>query len=344
MKIKTAVIFGGPEGSANFGIEAFLNLDRDKYDALPLYLTDKNELYTVKDISDIDAYKNTPGLLSRSRQVYIAAPSGRPVLIPCPRGCEYRNRIFDINVVLLALSGDDSAFRGYLKAIGVPFTGCDVLASAITGDKYISKLLFKENGLPVLEARQYTLSDYAEIDTLMDDIETSIGYPAIIKPVSFSAGAGINIANNRGALAWAVDDAFRHSAKILAERVIMESQEISCLVLGDETGVNVSGCKETPRSVAEREGGGESTEPVSGRVRDLAASAFGILGCQGAARFDFIIDKDGNEIYLNGVNTSLPSRSFTTDICGLSYTELLDKLIALAIKRTRLERNLANVS
>ena len=115
---------------------------------------------------------------------------------------------------------EDGAFQGYLKTIGIPFVGCDVTASAIGMDKYIMKAVLKEGNVPVLDARLYTLSDYKEIDTLLDNVEKEIGYPAIVKPVNLGSSVGISVAKNRVELTNSIDDAFRYATKVLVEHAI----------------------------------------------------------------------------------------------------------------------------
>lgn len=104
---------------------------------------------------------------------------------------------------------EDGAFQGYLKTMGIPFVGCDVTASAIGMDKYIMKAVLKECDVPVLDAQLYTLSDYAQIEILLDKVEKGLGYPVIVKPVNLGSSVGISVAKNRVELTHSVDDAFK---------------------------------------------------------------------------------------------------------------------------------------
>ena len=101
--------------------------------------------------------------------------------------------------------------------MGIPFVGCDVTASAIGMDKYINESCIKECDVPVLDAQLYTLSDYAQIETLLDKVEKGLGYPVIVKPVNLGSSVGISVAKNRVELTHSVDDAFKYATKVLVD-------------------------------------------------------------------------------------------------------------------------------
>ena len=207
MKTRVAMIFGGKsvehEVSVISGIQAILSMDTDKYEVIPVYMTKKNEMYIGEDIGNIEAYKDIKALLDRSRRVIMINENGRVKLMPFPLKKIGKNPETEIDIAFPVVHGtnvEDGAFQGYLKTIGIPFVGCDVTASAIGMDKYIMKAVLKEGNVPVLDARLYTLSDYKEIDTLLDNVEKEIGYPAIVKPVNLGSSVGISVARTRSGM------------------------------------------------------------------------------------------------------------------------------------------------
>ena len=259
---------------------------------------------------------------------------------------------------------EDGAFQGYLKTMGIPFVGCDVTASAVGMDKYIMKAILKERAVPVLDAQLYTLADYAEIDSLMDRIENGPGYPVIIKPVNLGSSVGIGVAKNRVELSHALDDAFRYTTRVLAEHAILNLREINCSVLGDENDATASECEE-PLHTSDilsyedkyvnhaKDSGTKGMASVSrkipadlspekrGEVRALAVKSFQALGCCGVARIDFMIDEDTGTLYFNEINTIPGSLAFYLwEPVGIPYRELLDRMIQLALKRSRTEAGL----
>lgn len=371
MKTRVAMIFGGKsvehEVSVISGIQAILSMDTDKYEVIPVYMTKKNEMYIGEDIGNIEAYKDIKALLDRSRRVIMINENGRVKLIPFPLKKIGKNPETEIDIAFPVVHGtnvEDGAFQGYLKTIGIPFVGCDVTASAIGMDKYIMKAVLKEGNVPVLDARLYTLSDYKEIDTLLDNVEKEIGYPAIVKPVNLGSSVGISVAKNRVELTNSIDDAFRYATKVLVEHAISSLREINCSVLGDENDAIASECEEPlhtedilsyeDKYVSNSKNGGskgmasvsrkipaEISPKLREEIRDMAVKSFKLLGCNGVARIDFMIDEESGKLYFNEINTIPGSLSFYLwEPVGVPYKKLLSRMIDLCLKRARREEGL----
>ncbi len=371
MKLRVALIFGGKsvehEVSVISGIQALLSMDSEKYDIVPVYLTKNNEMYTGDDIGKIEAYRDIKGLLSRSRRVIMINENGTVKLISYPLKKFGKNTEQEIDLVFPVVHGtnvEDGALQGYFKTLGVPFTGCDVTSSAVGMDKFIMKTVLKEADVPVLDAKVYTLSDYEDIDNLISSIEEAIGYPVIIKPVNLGSSVGIGVAKNKAELTNALDDAFKYASRVLAERAITDLREINCSVLGDENDAVASECEEPLHSkdilsyedkyVSNAKGGGSKGMASVSRkipadippamreeIRTLAVRAFRALGCCGVSRIDFMIDGSDGKLYFNEINTIPGSLAFYLwEPVGISYTELLDRIVDLSLKRERMERNL----
>lgn len=382
MKKTVALMFGGKsvehEVSIISGIQAFMNMDTEKYNVIPVYITKENEMYIGEKIGQMEAYKDIPSLLASSRRVVLVNKDGKVFLTQFPQKKFGKNEEIGIDIAFPVVHGtnvEDGALQGYLKTLGLPFVGCDVAASAYGMDKYGSKILWKENGIPVLDCACYTAKDYADPETLLNDIEAKIGYPVIIKPVNLGSSVGIKIAKDRGTLAEAVDDAFLYSRRILAEHAVTNLREINCSVLGDENVAEASEIEEPMHSdeilsyedkymhggkgaKGSKTGGAKSGEtggmagvsrqipadiPDEQRklVRELAVKAFQVLGCCGVARIDFILDGDTDRIYINEINTIPGSLSFYLwEPVGVPYKELLTRMIELAEKRMREEKAL----
>lgn len=371
MKTRVAMLFGGKsvehEVSVISGIQAILSMDTDKYEVIPVYMTKKNEMYIGEDIGNIEAYKDINALLSKSQRVIMINDNGHVKLTGFPVKKFGKNPEQEIDIAFPVVHGtnvEDGAFQGYLKTIGIPFVGCDVTASAIGMDKFIMKAVLKEGNVPVLDARLYTLSDYADMDTLFDNVEKEIGYPAIVKPVNLGSSVGISVAKDRIELTNSIDDAFRYATKILVEHAISKLREINCAVLGDENDAIASECEE-PLHTDEilsyedkyvsnsKSGGSKGMASVSRKIpaelspekreeiRNLAVKAFKLLGCNGVARIDFMIDEEKGKLYFNEINTIPGSLSFYLwEPVGIPYKELLTRMIDLCLKRARQEESL----
>jgi D-alanine-D-alanine ligase len=368
MKTRVAMIFGGKsvehEVSVISGIQAILSMDTDKYEVIPVYMTKKNEMYTGEDIGNIEAYKDIKSLLARSRRVIMVNENGHVKLVQFPVKKFGKNAEQEIDIAFPVVHGtnvEDGAFQGYLKTMGIPFVGCDVTASAIGMDKFIMKTVLKEGNVPVLDAKLYTLSDYAEIETLLDNVEKAFGYPVIVKPVNLGSSVGISVAKNRVELTNSIDDAFRYATKVLVEHAISNLREINCAVLGDENEAIASEVEEPLHSedilsyedkyVSNSKSGGskgmasvsrkipaEIPDKLRDEIREMAVKSFKLLGCNGVARIDFMIDEDSGKLYFNEINTIPGSLSFYLwEPVGIPYKELLSRMIDLCLKRARQE-------
>lgn len=371
MKTRVALIFGGKsvehEVSVISGIQAFMNMDTDRYDVIPVYMTKSNEMYVGDDIGKIESYKDIDALIKRSERVIMVGTGGQVKLVHFPAKRFGKNPEYDIDVAFPVVHGtnvEDGAFQGYLKTVGIPFVGCDVTASAVGMDKFIMKSILKDAGIPVLDARQYTLSDYAETETLLSDVEKVFGYPVIVKPVNLGSSVGIAVAKDRTELSNAIDDAFKYATRVLVEHAITGLREINCSVLGDENEAEASECEEPMHTedilsyedkyVSNAKGSGQKGMASVARkipadisderreeVRDLAVRSFKALGCNGVSRIDFMIDEETGKLYFNEINTIPGSLSFYLwEPLGVPYKELLTRMVELALKRNRTEKNL----
>lgn len=251
MKPRVAVMFGGKsvehEVSVISGIQAFLAIDATKYDAIPVYITKGNELYVGDSIGEVESYKDIDALVARSQRVLLMEDAGQAQLVSYPPKRFGKTETTRIDVVLPVVHGtnmEDGAFQGYLKTLGVPFAGCDVMASALGMDKYLSKTVLKQAGIPVLDAEQFGVADYADIDGLVAKVEATLGYPVIVKPVDLGSSVGISVAKSRTELLSAVDDAFLYATRIIVEHAILNLREINCAVLGDDEEAIASECEE----------------------------------------------------------------------------------------------------
>ena len=380
MKTRVAMMFGGKtvehEVSVISGIQALKAMDTEKYEVIPVYMTKENDMYIGSDIGDIKAYRDIPALLKKSQRVIMVNDGGRVQLVQFPPKKFGGMKPVDIDIAFPVVHGtnvEDGALQGYLKTVGIPFVGPDVTASAISMDKAVTKAVLKEAGVPVLDANVYTMADYEDPEGVADDIEKTIGYPVIIKPVNLGSSVGIGVAKSRDELIDAIDDAFRYAARIMAEHAISKLREINCAVLGDENGAEASECEE-PLTSGEilsyedkyvsgggKKGGAKGRSGSKGagmanlsrkipadlspekreEIRELAVKSFKALGCNGVSRIDFMIDEEEDKLYFNEINPIPGSLSFYLwEPVGVPYKDLLDRMIQLALKRTRIEESL----
>lgn len=363
-------MFGGRsvehEVSVISGIQAYMAIDKEKYDVIPVYLTKNNEMYVGEDIGKIENYRDIPALLNKSTRVIMINEGDGVHMVSHKAGLFGKKTDIPVDLAFPVVHGtnvEDGALQGYFKTLGLPFVGCDVTASAVGMDKYVQKAVLKDNDIPVLDSYIYTMADYEKMDNLMNDIEAKIGYPVIVKPFNAGSSVGITVAKDRSELSKAIDEAYSYARKIIAEHAITKLREINCAVLGDENVAEASEIEEPLHSkdILSYEdkycsGGGKKTGSSQGmagvsrkipaevspemreEIRSIAVKAFQKLGCNGVARIDFMIDEETGKFYYNEINTIPGSLAFYLwEALGMKYKEQLDRMIELALKRVREE-------
>ncbi len=372
MKTKVAVIFGGRstehEISIISAVQAMNNMDKEKYDIIPLYLTKDNVFYTGDALRKIDNFRNISTLLPKCQRVILVNEKFKNYIVRYPSKLFGKNIISEVDVVLPVVHGtnvEDGTLQGYLKTLNIPFAGCDVFASGLGMDKYAMKIMLKEAGFPVLDCCRFNAHDYQEAEKVVAAVEQKFSYPVIVKPVNLGSSIGISRADNRDGLDKALETAFTFADKVLVEPAITELKEINCAVLGDSDEAIASECEEPLNahdilsfqdkymSGGAKNGGSKGMQSLQRRIpadiapevkkeiQEMAVKAFQYLDCNGVSRIDFMIDKSSGKIYFNEINTIPGSLSFYLwEPVGIKYKELLDKLIKLALKRQRQENDI----
>ena len=261
---------------------------------------------------------------------------------------------------------EDGIFEGVLETIGIPYAGCDTLASANGMDKITMKMILRESGVPVIDYVWFTDKQwFSQRDELIAKIEEKIGYPVIVKPANLGSSVGIGRAGNREQLIEKVDIAQKYSSRLIVEHMVDNLKEINCSVLGYCVEYESSVLEEPIKSAEilsyeDKYMGGtkgakgmqasqkripaELPAEMTDKIRHLAGETFRVLSCHGVSRIDFIVDDDTNEIFVNEINTIPGSLSFYLwEATGLSFDKLMDRLVQLALKRKR-EQGLKTVS
>lgn len=377
MKIKLGVFFGGKsvehEVSIITALQAIENIDSEKYEVIPIYISKDNKMYCGHLIGKIEEYKDIDNIIKNSTQVTLAKIKNSTVLLRCERKF-LASEIYDnIDIAFPIVHGtnvEDGTLQGYLKMFDIPYIGSDIISSSIGMDKYVCKCLLKENNIPVLDCKHFNSKEYSDNkNKIIKDIETTFGYPVIVKPVNLGSSVGIEVAKTKRELEESILDAFTYSNKILIEKDIQNLREINCSVLGDFEECETSECEEPIKTdeilsfndkyisggkkLGIKFGNDKSmnqgclklpadiTKEQKEFIQDISKKTFKALGCNGVIRIDFLIDVDTSKIYVNEVNTIPGSLSFHLwKATNLNYTKLIDRLIELSLKRYRNEKNL----
>ena len=371
MKLNIAVFFGGESVehevsiiSAHQAIEA---LDKNKYNVIPVYVSKERKLYVSDLLKDMSNYKDLKHLISQCTQVSITSEDNRVVIRPVKPSLFGPKELGTIDVaipVMHGTNGEDGTIQGFFEMLKVPYAGCDLYGAAIGQDKVLQKNVLNDNNLPITN---WFWVYGSEMDTRQSEILDKVHrliYPVIIKPARTGSSVGISIAHNDEEYLACFDEARQYDEKIITEKVVKPMREINCSVVGDSYSC-VASVLEEVSSVSQDEllsfsdkylGGGKSTKSQGSKgmastarivpapltdeqtrlVQQLAKETFRILGTSGVCRIDFLMDADTKKVYVNEINTIPGSLAFYLwQAAGVSFSELMDKLVELALDRER---------
>ena len=196
MRIKVGVIFGGPsvehEVSIISAVQAMNNIDKDKYDVVPIYISKDRRWYTSNMLTDIDVYKDQDLIKKYAKEV-VLYKKGNKYVLQNIRGF-WKQIVNEIDIAFPIVHGsnvEDGTLAGYLYSIGIPTVGCNVLAAALGQDKVVMKQVFESMGFPVVNYTWFYDVDYIEHkDQIFKDIK-KMGYPVVVKPANLGSSIGI---------------------------------------------------------------------------------------------------------------------------------------------------------
>lgn len=373
MKTNIGVFFGGRSTEHEISVisanQAMHAIDRSRYDVTPVYISKQGRWYTGDALLDVANYRDMPALLAKCMPVYMRPVYGDFNLYKEKKplfGSDIAAHLDVVIPVLHGSNGEDGTFEGILDSIGIPYAGCDTLASANGMDKITMKMILRDCDVPVVDYVWFTDKQwYSSRDKLIARIESEIGYPVIVKPANLGSSVGIGRAVDRAQLMERVADAEKYSTRIIVEHMVENLKEINCSVLGDCNDYETSVLEEPIKSgeilsYTDKYMGGskgakgmqasqkripaELSDELTDRIRFLAGETFRVLGCHGVSRVDVIVDADNDNVYVNEINTIPGSLSFYLwEATGLSFDKLMDRLVQLALKRNR-ERQQKTVS
>jgi len=212
MKINIGVFFGGRsvehEISIISAIQAINVFDNDIYSVIPIYITKEGKWYTGKHLLNIDHYKNINQLIGKSTEIYFNTVFGDFYIYKKIKSIDFykpKNKIDIAFPILHGTNGEDGTIQGFFELKGMPYVGCDVLASAIGMDKIIMKKVLRESGLPVVDYTWFTDKDWHNNQIeILNNIER-IGYPIIVKPSNLGSSVGISKALNADELNTSIE-------------------------------------------------------------------------------------------------------------------------------------------
>jgi D-alanine-D-alanine ligase len=358
-KTVVGILFGGKSAEHEVSLQSAQNvydaIDRNKFEPVLIGI-DKSGRWLLNDESRFLLNSGDPRRISLS-------PDGEPVaLVPESAGllsgldgAGYAGpgRLDVVFPILHGPFGEDGTVQGLLKLANIPFVGPGVLGSAVGMDKDVMKRLLRDAGIPV--GKFLGFQSHRPVPAFAE-VSGVLGLPFFIKPANMGSSVGISKVHDEGEYSGAVKGAFQYDTKILAEEFV-SGRELECAVLGsEEPAASVPGeiisshefysynAKYLDEKGAALDIPANIPEETQKRVRELAIKTFQTLCCEGLSRVDFFL-KESGELVVNEINT-MPGFTRISmypklwEACGISYTELISRLIDLAIRRFEKERAL----
>jgi D-alanine-D-alanine ligase len=359
-KLRVAVLYGGRSGEHEVSLQSAASvinyLDRDRFEIVPVAI-DKQGHWLLNDISLLEGKKSLPVFKNAPKVVLPPNPAetdGGSALIRLGESGEARG----IDVVFPVMHGplcEDGTIQGLLELADLPYVGCGVLASAIAMDKDMAKRVARDAGIPIVPYVSLQHEVWKkEKQLLAKSIAEQLGYPVFVKPANMGSSVGVHKVKEPSGLNAALEDAFNYDRKVVVEAAV-NAREIELSVLenleaGADPLVSIPGEIDPAHEFYSYEAkyldekGAALIIPAkldpeeTKHAQDIGRKASTALECEGMARVDLFLDRTSGEFLFNELNTipgftSISMYPKLWEASGISYQELLSKLVDLAISR-----------
>ncbi len=314
--MRIALIFGGKSSEHSVSVAtAVLVYDalKNNHDIIPVYI-DANGVWRKGKRNSKPILKK----LKKGKKLKLSFAS--PYLY-----CGVKKIKIDCAFLCLhGANGEDGTVQSVLKLAGIPFTGSDVVSSAVGMDKAVMKDVFVANKIPCIKYISINKEEYESGRFMSKSRARVLGFPLIVKPANAGSSIGITIAKNSYELEKAIELAFMYDNKVIVEKALVGFRELNCAILKSEDRYYVSDIEEPCKKgeildyidkysvsgqLARRNIPAQIDKEIAEKVRELALKTFRSLNCSGVARVDFLLSCDG-DIYVNEINTIPGSMSF----------------------------------
>ncbi len=355
MKINVGVIFGGKsvehEISIITAIQAMDNIDKDKYEVIPIYITKDLQWYTGGCLKFIDTFKDFDLIRKYAKKVNLVNKNGRYILQTTGF---IKYELWELHLAFPIAHGanmEDGSIQGYLNLIGIPYVGSNTYPSAVAQDKVFTHQLLQAIGIPVTKyvwfGERFYRNKKEELFKQIDELK----YPLIIKPATLGSSIGIETIARKEELDSTIERVFKYDSKLIIEEEIEDVIEYNCSVLLTPQGNITSDIEEIISNKGIREYRdkyiddddkdalikriypAKISEKLKQEIETISLTAFKMLNMKATARIDFLYDNKNKKLYVNEINT-IPS-CFTHHLWesrNISYRELLNIMMEDAIK------------
>lgn len=341
-KIRVAILFGGRSVEHDISLRSasniIQNIDRERFEPVLIGIDKKGGWHVNVKPGDPLEGNDLALILKEGSEKFINLSTNETIK--------------DIDIVFPVLhgtDGEDGSIQGMLKAANIPFVGCGVMSAAVSMDKEMTKKLLKEAGIPVCKYIVYNFYEKDKID--YNKVVSELGLPLIVKPASLGSSVGVSKVKSKEELEAAVNDTFQYDNKIVFEEFI-KGRELECAIMGNQEPISsLPGeivvnknydfysfdAKYMDATAAELVMPAKTDVPTRDKIMDLCRKSYIALGCEDLSRVDLFLTEKG-EVFINEINT-LPGFTNSSmfpklwELNGISYKELLTKLIEMALQK-----------
>jgi len=360
-KVRVGLVYGGKSGEHEVSLQtAFAvmkEFDYNKYEIKPFYINKQGQWITADSLTAIPSSVEQLRFIKDDQKEEGTTLPALYSIFSTLDGIENSEQIDVMFPLLHGTFGEDGTIQGLFEMANIPYVGAGVLASSVGMDKVFMKKAFADANIPQCVFRHFNKTQWQKDKSFfIMECEISLGYPCFIKPANLGSSVGISKANNREELIQGIEYALRFDRKVIIEEFV-DAREIEVSVLGnDEIKASIAGEIITSSDFYDYKAkytDGKATmaipanlsEETMKEVRELAIRAFQAIDGSGLSRADFFIDKKNDNIYINELNTLPGFTPFSMypllwRETGLSYKELLDELIQLALDRHHAKQQL----
>lgn len=358
MKLNIGVIFGGNslehELSILTAVQAMDNIDKERYEVVPIYIAKDLTIYAGGMLRYIDSYKDFNLINRYAKKVNIVNKKGKFILETTGL---IRREYKEIHLAFPMVHGkntSDGAIVGYLETLGIPVIGSDIYSSATCQDKVFTKEILRSNNLPTIDYVDFTDIDYKmDKEDIFKQID-KLTYPLIIKPARLGSSIGIEVINRKEELESSIDKVLLNDERVLVEQYIANRREFNMSVLlskGKLIGSIIEEIeKDEPCSYYDKyhkdeddtkeENSFKRTYPanisklLAEEIEKTSKKAYKVLALSGVAKIDYIYDQKAKKLYINEINT-IPNffSHHLFDDKNIDYRELLGIMIKEAIDK-----------
>lgn len=359
MKLSIGVIFGGNslehELSILTAIQAMDNIDKERYEVVPIYITKDLTIYTGGMLRYIDSYKDFNLIRKYAKRVNLINKEGKFILQTTGLlKREYR----EIHLAFPIVHGkntEDGSIVGFLETLGIPYVGSDIFSSSLCQDKVFTKEVLLANNLPVTDYVDFMDYDYRlDKDAIFKEID-KLSYPLIVKPARLGSGIGIEIVNRKEELESSIEKVMQRDSRVLVEEYIENRSEYNMAVLASKGKLigsviekiekdGVCDYYDKYRKESDTDDTFKRTYPadiskaLTEEIEKTSKKVYKVLALKGVARIDYIYDNKNKKLYVNEVNTvpNFFSHHLFEDK-NIDYRELLCIMIKEAIDKIHKE-------